>query len=234
MRIKVLQNIIDTIRGKQNVKYSFVNNLKWNIRCYKKRIFNEKINLVFLCHRPNVWGSLKTIFEACNSDEMFNVTIVAIPNKKQLPDLGLCHEIYESEGAEDFFKDYPCRIINGYDYKTQKWFNLKKLKPDYIFIQQPYNITRPALYKSHAISKYAKILYVHYATNFIGNGVLEETYPQDFIKDVDTIFLQDKEDNCNHGNTKQHTCKDKQSTTNNHRGNYPEGRQTNSIADNFR
>lgn len=161
------------------------------IQNFFNKIFNKKINLVFVCYRPNVWGSLKTVFESCNSDEKFNVTIVAIPNKKQLPDLGFSHEIYESEGAEEFFKNYPCQVINGYNYETKKWFDLKKLKPDYVFFQQPYNVMRYSSYQSKKVSKYAKILYVHYAANFIGNGILEESYPKDFIKNVDTIFLED-------------------------------------------
>lgn len=172
----------------------FFDNFFWNLKRTKKIWLKEKINIVFVCHRPQVWDSLKTVCDACIKDSVFNVTIVAIPNKKQLPQTGLNHEVYESEGAEKFFNDYPCKIINGYDYKTKKWFNLKKLNPDYIFFQQPYNITRPKNYKSSVVSKYAKILYVHYAANFIGNGIMEETYPADFISDVDTIFLQDKED----------------------------------------
>lgn len=171
-----------------------IDTIKWQLKKIYKRTHNLPINLVFVCHRPSVWGSLKTVFEECNKDNKFNVTIVAIPNKKQLPEFGLSHEEYESEGAEEFFKDYPCRIINGYNYKTKKWFDLTLLKPDYIFFQQPYNICKPNEYKSKKVSKYAKILYVHYAANFIGGGVLEETYPLDFIKNVSMIFSADKYD----------------------------------------
>ena len=191
MYINLIQKIIDVIRGEVDRK---VNNIKWNIRKFCKKLFNKPINLVFICHRPNVWGSLNTVFEACNDDSNFNIAIVCIPNKKQLPELGLSHEIYESEGAEEFFKDYPCKVINGYDYKSKKWFNLKQLQPDYVFFQQPYNVCKPKEYSSKRVAKYAKILYVHYAANFIGGGVLEETYPPDFIKDVSTIFVEDKFD----------------------------------------
>ena len=52
------------------------------------KLFKKKINVVFVCHRPNVWGSLKTIYEECIKDECFHVTIIAVPCKKQLPDLG--------------------------------------------------------------------------------------------------------------------------------------------------
>jgi len=165
--------------------------VKWQLKRILKKILNKPINIVFVCHRPNVWGSLYTVYKACISDKNFNVTIVAIPNKKQLSHKGLKHDIYETEGAEEFFKAYSCKIVNGYDYQNKKWYNLKRLKPDYLFFQQPYNICKPAQYNSKNVSKYTKILYVHYAANFIGNGVLEETYPINFIRDVDTIFAQD-------------------------------------------
>ena len=170
----------------KKIRYQLI----WEFRRLIKKISGQKINIVFVCHRPNVWGSLKTVFEECIKDTKFNVTIVTIPNKKQLPDLGLSHEIYESEGAEVFFKDFPCRVINGYNYETKEWFDLKKLKPDYIFFQQPYNICRCDAYKSSKILKFAKICYVHYAANFIGNGIFEESYPPDFIKDVSLFFAQ--------------------------------------------
>lgn len=161
---------------------------------FVSKLFKKKINVVFVCHRPNVWGSLKTIYEECINDDRFNVTIIAVPCKKQLPDLGLSHEVYESEGAEEYFKNFECNVINGYNYFNNKWFNLKKLKPDYVFFQTPYNIIRPKKYRTGVVSKYTKILYVHYAANFIGAGILEESYPLDFIKDIYTIFVQDERD----------------------------------------
>ena len=63
----------------------------WNIRKWRENLMRKRINIVFVCHRPNVWTSLKTVFEACNEDARFKVTIVAIPNKVQLPKLGLLH-----------------------------------------------------------------------------------------------------------------------------------------------
>ena len=63
-----------------------------------------------------------------------------------------------------------------------------------VFFQQPYNITRCPEYKSWVVSKYAKICYVAYAGNFIGNGIFEETTPVDFINDVSIFFTQNDMD----------------------------------------
>lgn len=153
-----------------------------------KRKLHKKIHLLFICHRPAVWGSLKTVFEAAIRDERFDVTILAIPNKKQLPKLDLNHEIYESEGAESFFENYPCQVINGFDKIRGKWVDPKALKPDYVFFQQPYNICRPRLYHSSRIADYAHIAYIHYAANFIADGIFEESHPRDFMKDISLLF----------------------------------------------
>jgi hypothetical protein len=162
-----------------------------DLRLKLKKINHEKINVVFVCHRPAVWEALKTVYEALKKDDNFNVSIVAIPNKKELPKLGLNHEVYESEGAEDFWKSYGC--INGYDYTTHKWFDLRKLNPDYVFFQQPYNITRCEAYKSWNVSRYARLLYVSYFGFVPGiskNEALDTCYPMDFIKDVSIYFSQ--------------------------------------------
>lgn len=156
------------------------------------RVFNKAINLVFVCHRPAVWDALKSIFESCLSDENFNLFIIAIPKKNPLPKLGYSHEIYETEGAEEFFKDFPCKVINGYNYKTKEWFDLKSLNPDYIFFQQPYNCCLPNQYNSEKVSKYSKILYISYAANILGNGILEDCSPIDFFKNISMIFTADK------------------------------------------
>lgn len=190
MKIGFIQDFIDICRGKKNVK--ILNEIFWNIRRLKKNVLRQKINLVFVCHRPQGWESLKTVFETCNNDEKFNVTIVATPYKKQLPELGFNHEIYETEGAEDFFKDYPCRVINGYSYETKEWFDLKSLKPDYVFIQRPYNICYPKEYSSEEVAKYARILYVPYFMNFIDGEVFECCYNTSFFKDVYCIFTENK------------------------------------------
>ena len=88
-----------------------------------KMINAEKINVVFVCHRPAVWETLHSVYDAIKMDERFNVYIVAIPNKNELPGVAFNHEIYESEGAEEFWKKYDC--INGYNYESKEWFDLK-------------------------------------------------------------------------------------------------------------
>lgn len=163
-----------------------------DLRLRMKKANGEKINVVFVCHRPPVWESLHSVYDALKEDPQFCVTIVAIPNKKELPDLWLWHEEYESEGAEEFWKEYGC--INGYDYETKQWYDLRKLKPDYVFFQQPYNACRCMEYQSQTVSKYAKIAYVSYFAPAGFDEVYDDCLPADYLRDLSFYFTQNPDD----------------------------------------
>lgn len=159
-----------------------------DLRLKLKKLTGEKINVVFVCHRPAVWESLHSVYDALKSDDSFNVYIVAIPNKKELPKLWLNHEIYESEGAEEFWKGYGC--INGYDYEKKEWFDLQKLEPDYVFFQQPYNITRCEEYKSWNVARYSKLCYLNYFSPVKFDELYDECIPADFMRCLSFYFTQ--------------------------------------------
>ena len=148
----------------------------------------EKANVVFVCHRPAVWEALHGVYDALKADEHFHVTIVAIPNKKELPDTWLYHEEYESEGAEEFWKPYGC--VNGYNYETKEWLDLRSLKPDYVFFQQPYNVARPPQYHSRVVSKTAKICYGPYFVPNSFDNIYDDCAPLDFLQDTAFFFAQ--------------------------------------------
>lgn len=154
---------------------------------------NEKIRIVFVCHRPQIWDSLEALCEKCMEDDAFDVTIVTIPNKKQLPELGLHHEQYMSEGAEEYFKNYPCRVIQGYDYDAKEWIDLRSLHPDYLFFQTPYDICRPPEYHACEVVKFTNLCWIHYALCFIGGDVVESSTPGYYLKYVKNIFIEAKE-----------------------------------------
>lgn len=158
-----------------------------------KLMNNRKISVVFVCHRAALWNALKSVYEACMEDSCFDVTIVTIPNKKQLPKIGLSHEEYVSEGAEDFFADYKCRVINGYDYEKNAWYDLRELEPDYLFFQTGYDVCRPPQYKSDIVSMYTKLCYVHYGMPFMGGMIAEESFPISFLKNTYFHFAEFEE-----------------------------------------
>lgn len=153
-------------------------------RIQLKILRKERINVLFLCHRPAVWGSMKSIYENLCQDERFRVTIVTIP---QINAEGRC----EKEVGNDFFQGE--HIIQGYDYEKKKFLDLKKLEPDYFFYQQPYNTNYIPEYRSNIISKYAKVCYLAYFTymdNLTKENPYDECYPLDFLRDVSFYFAQ--------------------------------------------
>ena len=159
----------------------------------KRRIlFGNKINVAFICHRPEIWSSLKSLYECMIKDKNFNVYIVTIPNKKQIPEMGLRHEEYISEGAEDYFINYKGKIINAYNYKNKTWKNLEKFRFDYIFFQTPYNVCRPFKYSSKVVSCYSKICYVPYGMQMFKGNVFKSVTPSDYMEDVAYTFVENK------------------------------------------
>ena len=163
-----------------------------DLRLRVKKQSGEPIHVVFLCHRPAIWESLHSVYDTMKADPDFRVTMVVIPNKKQLPRLNLNHEVYESEGAEEFWKAEGC--INGYNYETGEWLDLKALEPDYVFFQTPYNICRPPQYHSSVISQYARICYISYYGVFYTDEISDECTPLDYMRDLSIFFTQNPMD----------------------------------------
>lgn len=154
-----------------------------------EQVHNEKkerkIKIVFLIYRPAVWLSLKSIYDEMMKDERFEVIIVPIPIKKILPD---GTEKYVSEGAEEFFADFNCQVINGYNYCDDLWLDLHNLMPDYVFYAQPYNISLPKVYNSSTVSQYTNICFIPYCFIINSEDVEKSILNIDFLKDTYLFF----------------------------------------------
>ena len=190
-KIPILTNIIDIFVRKFNTiedENMILAQQMINTRLLFKREKKEKVNVVFICHRPAVWRSMKSIYEELKKDERFKITIVSIP---QITPKGE----FDDEGADEYFK---CEdSIVGFDNKTKKFLDIRELRPDYVFFQQPYNSIYPQQYRSSIISKYAKICYLSYFTfldNLTIQDVSDECYPFDYFRNISLFFSQnDKE-----------------------------------------
>ncbi len=161
-------------------------------RLARKRERGEPVRVLFVCHRPQVWVSLKGVYEALKADARFEVGIVAIPQRSPVKLLGYLNRRYASEGAEDFFRAEGC--VEGYNYDTRKWLDLRSLRPDYVFFQQPYNIARPPAYTSAAVSAFAKVCYVTYYVMLDLDERTVSCTPADFMRDLSFYFSQNEAD----------------------------------------
>lgn len=156
-------------------------------RAILKREQGAKINVVFVCHSPSLWGKQSPVFKALRLDPSFNVSLVAAPYRhatfgdNNFHDAGTADYIRREEGIEP---------IIGYDSTSDEWLDLQSLQPDYVFFQQPYDCIFPFSYTSECVSMYARICYVPYYGILIFNGVMEEvTHPLSFFKNVSLAFL---------------------------------------------
>lgn len=94
-----------------------------------KSLKDTKKNIVFLPYKASMWDSLESIWKAAFEDKEYcNTYVIPIPYADLTPD----RKVSKWHCEIDLFpKDVPVL-----DYKK---FNLKKLKPDVIFIHNPYD-----------------------------------------------------------------------------------------------
>ena len=182
------------LKGYQRREYERLERARTEIdaRLARKRAAGERVNVIFVCHRPPIWASLKSVYEALKADPLFSVQIVAIPLRSPVKGRGYLNSVYTSEGAEEYFQSEGA--ISGYDYETKRWLDLRTLNPDYVFFQQPYNVARPDAYMSLAVSDYAKICYVTYYVMVDLDARTEACTPVDFFHDLSFYFSQNTAD----------------------------------------
>lgn len=150
------------------------------------------INVVFICQVPAIWNSCRSIFETALEDEYINEFIVAVPEKIMGKNYDVCHEIYGENKAFNFCKSFYEKTINAYDEHEKRWFDLKLLKPDYIFLSRPYDIHLPPEYRSSVLCNYTKICYVPYSYCKM-NWDSRMVYSLDFLDNVYMVFTENIE-----------------------------------------
>lgn len=158
-----------------------------------KKIDNKekKIKIVFICQVPALWNGLKTIYEYAQGIADIETYIIALPEKVIGVNYDLSKEEYGYNYSFDFCKKKYENVINGYDPDEKEFFDMQKLNPTYVFLQRPYDVYMPKLYKSYTIKNYARICYVPYGYDLtIGDSRL--CYGIDFISNVYAVFAENK------------------------------------------
>lgn len=179
--IKKVSSRFDTIENENRILARQVVDLRIQLKALK----GEKINVVFLCHRPAVWRSTKSIYEYLRKNPRVKCSIVTFP---QLTPSGE----YDDEKADEYF-DGNEDWVGGFNKESQTFMDLKTLEPDYVFYQQGYNSIYVREYRSNVVSSYAKICYLSYFAHLedlVNNGVADECYQMDFLRDVSMFFAQ--------------------------------------------
>ena len=136
------------------------------------------IKMDFLFQIPEVWTSWASILDSTKEDERIRARLVLVP---------FLHDAhYDSNRSR--------RFLAGHGYSFVDWsaYDLDRDSPDVVFLQNPYDSTRPASLSTHAfISRGIRIAYVPYGLD-VGGGEenLKYQYDLDVQRNAWRIFAR--------------------------------------------
>lgn len=171
----MISKIYNVFRRWTGLQYVLIGN-----KTKKKVARGEKVKLVFICQLPHVWSCIESVYEEAIKDKVFDVYILAVPNKFENAEV--------DSDAYDFCKAHGYKVIDAYDREKKEFFDLKKLEPDYVFFPRPYDYYLPKQYTSIEVSKYAKPSYVSYCYVAEGGEILETCYDKYFTSFCYFVF----------------------------------------------
>lgn len=149
---------------------------------FKFKKNNKKINIILLCQYKQGYNKFVDVVKKMQNDIMFNVKVLAIPE-----------DINKFPRNEDYifwcskFGDITINAI-----VNNKWYDLKKEKSDYIFIQRPYDNYLPQEYHISSLKQYSKICYIPYAFELM--NLRNVAMPDFFVKSIDMFFCTQNEE----------------------------------------
>ena len=155
---------------------------------------NEKMRIVFIVQRTEVFNSVRSIFEAAVASDQCEVYLLPIPRRNL-------------QQTESQWNTYPtimefCRklgggkVIDTYNFETQAFFDLEQISPDYIFLNVPYTDEYPVPYEIHNLVRIAKVCYVPYGYQLPNEKRFEVLYSgslsEGLLQNVDFLFADSK------------------------------------------
>ena len=127
----------------------------------KNKMDKNHVRVCFLLQFPEMWNSLKTVYESMSKDPNFEVKVICVPKIKYHKDRNKSKVFYENNEALVFCRQNNICSINAFD--NNKWLDIKQINPDYIIPQRPYDIKMPDLYSLSNLSKIAFVCYIPYS-----------------------------------------------------------------------
>lgn len=154
------------------------------IRLKRKKKQNKKLRIVFLCQMEQIWGCLQTVYEAAEADEGVEPYILAVPEYRE--DGSICKRAYE------YMRQSGYPVIDAYDEKSKKLYDLRRLRPDYVFLPRPYDNYLPEQYQSGKLSFYTKVCYLCYGYTAEGAYMLKTCFSKHFIGNCYMVFAENE------------------------------------------
>lgn len=150
-----------------------------------KKDSKDKIKVVFLLQMPEIWEKQKLVYEEMCKRTKIEPIILAIPQ----------YDIKTGAHKENVAYEYAMRMgyKNVISAKTDTWFDLSSIKPDYVFYQRPYEEYLPEIYRSRTVLCYAKTCYIPYAIFASVSSAMSLEYERGFARNIYYNFVGNKE-----------------------------------------
>lgn len=154
-------------------------------RVQKKIKCKETLNVVFIVQYIPSWNKLEPLYTKMKQDNRYNPFILCVP-------LNIQNHILTGDNGNDTYEYF---INHGYEaidslQVPNTWYDLRLLKPDYVFHSRPYNHFMPVEYTSGVIVRFALICNVIYGTCITKNG-LDLTLDRNYFKDAYMYYAFD-------------------------------------------
>lgn len=151
-----------------------------------KKQKGEKLVVVFFLQYPEMWNSLKSIYDAMCDDDRYSPLILCFPKKKGTYEKK--QEFHKKNDAIEFCEKNSMKYIDA--NSDNKWGDIKRLEPDYIFVQRPYDEYMPKALALSCISKYGLVCYVPYGYEYVNGIHLDIEYNSKLMSNLYASFAE--------------------------------------------
>ena len=149
----------------------------------------EKIRVAFIVQFPEMWNSTKSIYECMVKDDQFETYIITVP-KRGKSNILYSEFLKENEAYKYFFD----RKIKTYSVnKNNCNAIIKKIAPNYIFLQRPYDAYMPKKMSQYRLAKKSILCYVPYGYEFVNGIHLDIEYNKSALDNIYFIFCDNSE-----------------------------------------
>lgn len=148
-----------------------------------------KIKILLLINDMYI-NNFKTIYDECQKSNIFEMIVVACPSQATA-----AAPYISSKKIKKYIEKNNIKCIDSYDSKNHEYIDLRKYKPDYIFVSTPYDFYRPSIYSSFNLAKIAKLCDIEYGACLIKykgayNSFINDNYTKNAYKKFCTNILE--------------------------------------------
>ena len=145
--------------------------------------FRKKVKVYFIAQYKAGLDKFASVVDEMKSDKKLNVKVLVFPEN-----------INNVQSNDDFafWKKRFGNIAIDALLENNKWFDLKKKSPDYVFIQRPYDHYLPCEYSTDELKKYTKLCYIPYGYSLA--DLHDVILPKSFLEKLYFFFGENDEE----------------------------------------